>query len=109
MATTAELTGHFDADVWAMADAVTFSGETKDDLRLFGRTLEVNGDVRGCLTAVGNSIVVSNGAVVHGIAVLVGETVISEGDVRGSSKSPAAAPPSAGMFAATCESLPRTS
>lgn len=87
MATSAKLDGHFAGDVWAMADAVTFSGKAEDDLRFFGRSLEVrSGELRGSLTAIGNSIVISNGAVIRGSVLLVGETVISEGDVHGSLK-----------------------
>ena len=87
MTTSATLDGHFAGDVWAMADAVTFSGKAEDDLRFFGRSLEVRGgELRGSLTAIGNSIVISNGAVIRGSVVLIGETVISEGDVHGSLK-----------------------
>ena len=79
----AELDGAFKRDVWVLAGTVSLTGSADQNVRLSGRTIQINGPVGGNLVALGDTLHTSTNAAIQGDLKLYGNSVIVEGTTRG--------------------------
>ena len=80
--TSAELSGTFAGDLWAVGEQISFTGRAKDHARFAGRIIRVAGSIERNLAAAGTTIELDSGAVVKFDTMLVGENVLFKGETR---------------------------
>ncbi len=78
--TTSVLSGTFESELWCLSGMLlTLSGNVQDDARLMSKTVQVSGQIDSSLSALGNTILVTEEAVIKKDVVLLGEEVIFQG------------------------------
>ncbi len=83
MSTLLDLHGDFMGDVWGGGDSVSADGVFNDNLRLIGRTVQVSGTLNGSLIAMGNTVKIDPTATIEKSMICIGESVVTEGTIRG--------------------------
>jgi predicted acyltransferase (DUF342 family) len=83
----ARLRGAFQNDVWALGNSVELTGTTEEHARLFATSeIILGGQVGISAVAVGKTVTLTTNFVTHGDALLVGQSVVVAGDIRGNLK-----------------------
>jgi len=83
VSTLLDLRGVFMGDVWGGGDSVSADGIFNDNLRLIGRTVQVSGTLNGSLVAMGNTVKIEPTATIEKSMICIGESVVTEGTIRG--------------------------
>jgi cytoskeletal protein CcmA (bactofilin family) len=83
VSTLLDLRGVFMGDVWGGGDSVSADGIFNDNLRLIGRTVQVSGTLNGSLVAMGNTVKIDPTATIEKSMICIGESVVTEGTIRG--------------------------
>jgi hypothetical protein len=80
----ADLAGDFHGDVWVVGTtSLVFRGTAENQVRLAGRQVRVDGELRKSLIAIGESVTLTATSKLDRAAVLVGDTVTVAGEQRG--------------------------
>lgn len=77
------LDGHLHGDLWALGDVIRLTGRAEAHARILGRTIEISGRTGRNLLAIGQSVWLTSDSAVGGDVVLLGKTVVVEGQVDG--------------------------
>lgn len=87
-ATAPEMTlnGRFGGDVWCAGDAVTASGLFHNSTRILARTAQIRGTHYGSVIAAATTVKTDRTALLYGDLLCMGENVILEGSVSGSTR-----------------------
>ncbi|MDZ4198698.1 MAG: hypothetical protein U1E27_05355 [Kiritimatiellia bacterium] len=74
---TANLAGEFQNDVWALGEAIAFSGQGRDHVRLFGQSVEITGSAANSVVALGGTVLIGPEAVLsRGVWILAKEAIV---------------------------------
>jgi hypothetical protein len=82
----ARLAGTFENDVWAFANAVDFTGTAAGHARFLAGEITMGGKVGISALALANTVTLTSNSVIKGDAVLVGQSVVVAGSIRGNLK-----------------------
>lgn len=77
------LDGKFENDIWALGDTISLGGAVSDHARLLARSVTISGAVSNGLTTAGNSIHITDSALLNNDVMLFGENIIIEGNIHG--------------------------
>ena len=79
----ARLAGNFQNDVSVFGAAIDFTGTAAEHARFLANEITMGGEVGISALAIGNTITLTTNSVIKGDAVLVGQSVLVAGDIRG--------------------------
>ena len=79
------LAGRFENDIWALGNIIALTGVGQDHTRLLAKTITINGAVSNSSIFIGNSIQLTETALLGRDVLIFGENVILEGNVNGDS------------------------
>lgn len=83
---TARLAGIFQNDVSAFGATIDFFGVATEHVRFLASEITMGGKVGISALAIGNTVTLTTNSVINGDAVLVGQSVLVAGDIRGNLK-----------------------
>ena len=78
-----ELGGEFAQSVWGLGGNVSLTGTAQQNVRLSGKTIQVDGQIDGNLIALGDTIHAATNLVLKGDMKLLGNSIVLEGNTKG--------------------------
>ncbi len=83
---TLDLTGIYQGNVWAASlMGIRQEGSCERNLRIYSPTIKIEGSIAGNIMAIGNTVVISSNAVIHGDAwIMAMNNIVQEGTIEGS-------------------------
>lgn len=78
------LNGTYEGNIWGAAgDSATLGGHCERNVRLAGKSVQIDGAIDGNVLAMAETIIVTTNAAIGGNASLVGTSIILEGAIKG--------------------------
>ncbi len=78
------LNGTYEGNIWGAAGGgAILNGQCERNLRLAGKSIQIDGEVGGNLMAIAETIILTTNAIIAGNAGLVGNSIILEGNIKG--------------------------
>jgi hypothetical protein len=83
MAQRLDITGHYHQDLWAIGNAVSFTGTCSGHVRMLAASTRVSAEVADNVIAIATSVEVTRESLFRGNAFLGGQNTICEGAIEG--------------------------